>query len=128
VAKFNFSLGRLLILCIIRFTSWWLITDTQQARTLNKRDILAFNVLKTFEEMEHRDKILIFEYIIFKLAEWEKTIQPNITHPEFSFGKLKALKLLFFVASVNATRTEHKLLDIFNRFYAMTYRYIRTKS
>lgn len=71
--------------------------------------------------MEHRDKILIFEYIIFKLVEWEKTIQPNITHPEFSFGKLKALKLLFFVASVNATRTEHKLLDIFNRFYAMTY-------
>lgn len=71
--------------------------------------------------MEHRDKILIFEYIIFKLVEWEKTIQPNITHPEFSFGKLKALKLLFFVVSVDATRTEHKLLDIFNRFYAMTY-------
>lgn len=71
--------------------------------------------------MEHRTKILIFEYIIFKLVEWEKTIQPNITHPEFSFGKLKALKLLFFVASVNATSTEHKLLDIFNKFYAMTY-------
>lgn len=71
--------------------------------------------------MNHNDKILSFEYIIFKLVEWEQTIQPALTHPEFSFGKLKALKLLFFVASVNATQTNHKLLNIFNKFYAMTY-------
>lgn len=67
------------------------------------------------------DKVLYFEYTIYKLSEWVKKHNPSFTHPEFVFTKLKALKLLFFVAAVDSSESNHKLLDIFNKFYAMPY-------
>lgn len=67
------------------------------------------------------NKVLYFEYIIFKLSEWIKEFYPQLSHPECTFGKLKALKMLFFVAAVDATEYNHKLLSIFDNFYAMSY-------
>src|SRR5574344_684726 len=67
------------------------------------------------------NKILCFEYITYKLVEWYKSFYPTITHPEFTFGKLKVMKLLFFVSAVDATTNNHFLLDILNKFYAMPY-------
>lgn len=67
------------------------------------------------------NKVLYFEYVIFKLSEWIKEIYPQLSHPEYTFGKLKALKMLFFVAAVDATEENHKLLSIFDNFYAMSY-------
>lgn len=70
---------------------------------------------------ENKNKVLYFEYTIYKLIEWVKKNNPSLTHPESSFTKLKALKLLFFVAAVNSSNKSHILLDIFNNFYAMPY-------
>jgi uncharacterized phage-associated protein len=69
----------------------------------------------------HSQKILCFEYIILKLTDWYKELNPTVTHPEYVFGKLKSLKLLFFVSTVNATEKNPSLLKIFDKFYAMAY-------
>lgn len=70
---------------------------------------------------EITEKVLYFEYTIYKLSEWVKKNNPTFTHPEFVFNKLKALKLLFFVAAVDSSSYNSKLLTIFNNFYAMPY-------
>ncbi|MDC7142398.1 type II toxin-antitoxin system antitoxin SocA domain-containing protein [Bacteroides finegoldii] len=63
-------------------------------------------------------KILYFEYIIHLLLQWHKEIYSNV-NPIASFTRLKSLKLLFLVSSVNATQDNNGLLDIFDKFYAM---------
>lgn len=70
---------------------------------------------------DKNNKVLYFEYTIYRLSEWVKKNNPKCTHPEFIFSKLKALKLLFFVAAVGADANNNKLLYIFNKFYAMPY-------
>lgn len=70
---------------------------------------------------DKNNKVLYFEYTIYRLSEWVKKNNPKCTHPEFIFSKLKALKLLFFVAAVGADANNNKLLNIFNKFYAMPY-------
>lgn len=67
------------------------------------------------------DKILYFEYILSKLIIWYKEIFPTVSHPELKFSKLKVLKLLFFVTTINSSKRKRGLLDIFNKFYAMSY-------
>ncbi len=66
-------------------------------------------------------KVLCFEYIIHKLVLWYKEICPSDEFPVRNFTRLKAQKLLFFVASVKATENSKALLDIFDNFYAMQY-------
>jgi hypothetical protein len=41
-----------------------------------------------------------------------------------SFDRLKAMKLLFFVASYNTNKESQGLLTIFNRFYAMPFGHV----
>ena len=66
-------------------------------------------------------KVLCFEYIIHKLVLWYKEICPFENVPVQHFTRLKAQKLLFFVASAKATENSNALLDIFDNFYAMQY-------
>lgn len=64
------------------------------------------------------DKILCFEYVLYRLLNWYKEICP--TDPTFSsFTRLKVLKLLFFVSAIHSDNKKEDLLDIFNNFYAM---------
>ena len=66
-------------------------------------------------------KVLCFEYIIHKLVLWYKELCPSEKSPVQNFTRLKAQKLLFFVASVKATENDSALLDVFDNFYAMQY-------
>lgn len=64
------------------------------------------------------EKKLLFEYLVYLLEQWRQNSHPNIT---CAFTKLKLQKILFLVASVNATQECHPLLDVFNKFYALPY-------
>lgn len=55
-----------------------------------------------------------FEYLLNKFLEWQN--EQNVSVP---MTKVKALKLLFYVASIPVMNRD--LLDIFNKFYAMQY-------
>ena len=61
-------------------------------------------------------KIYAFEYLLTLLLDWSKDLIPAV--PEYSYTRLKALKLLFFTAAV---KNEHggDLLDVFDNFYAL---------
>lgn len=59
-----------------------------------------------------------FEYFLCCLVEWRKSKFPNTGK---SFTKLQLHKLLFLAASVGATQESHKMLDLFNRFYALKF-------
>lgn len=63
-------------------------------------------------------KVLCFEYMMFLLIQWAEKKDPKGIHVE-SFTRLKALKLLFLVSAVDATKDNEGLLDIFDNFYAM---------
>lgn len=64
------------------------------------------------------DKKLLFEYLVNKLDEWRE----NIKYPTKDiFTKLRLQKILFFVCTINADEGNHKLLDVFNEFYALPY-------
>lgn len=62
-------------------------------------------------------KISAFEYFVVCLDNWRKE--------KFSdsslFSKLQLQKLLFLAASIKATSEDHKMLDIFDQFYALMY-------
>lgn len=58
-----------------------------------------------------RDKLLAFEYLLTQFIRWNY-------NDSTSFTRLKALKLLFFVAAVK-DEFGHDLLDIFDNFYAL---------
>lgn len=57
------------------------------------------------------DKILAFEYLLTQLIKWNN-------NDSSSFTRLKALKLLFFVAAVK-NEFGQDLLDVFDNFYAL---------
>lgn len=74
------------------------------------------------------DKLLAFEYVLFKLTKWFM-LQRNIeNYTDFNnandLNKLKVIKLHFFVAAVNSNR--NNLLDTFNKFYAMPYGHVES--
>ena len=56
-----------------------------------------------------------------KLVLWYKEICPSVDVPVQAFTRLKAQKLLFFVATSKATENDSSLLDVFDNFYAMQY-------
>ena len=67
-------------------------------------------------------KIPAFEYILYQLNNWYKEYFPENKCNDISI--LKAMKLLFFVASINIPKNNNHLrdlLDIFNNFQAWTY-------
>lgn len=62
-------------------------------------------------------KISAFEYFVVCLCKWKEEKFGN----NRSFSKLQLQKLLFLASSIGATSEEHKMLDIFDRFYALMY-------
>lgn len=66
-----------------------------------------------------KEKILCFEYVVSLLIAWHQDIASSTTDYLNSFSRLKVLKLLFFVASVEASEKDKGLLDIFGKFVAM---------
>lgn len=78
--------------------------------------IIIIFVIKLIDIMPN--KVKCFEYILVRLIEWYSAMKPDDVD-FLSFTRLKALKLLFFVAAVKQRDTERDLLDIFNNFYAM---------
>ena len=76
---------------------------------------VGLNVMKT-------DKILLFEYLVYRLIEWYKDVVSDLHYINKHFSRLTALKLLFFVSTIKDTENGNKdLLDVFNKFYAMQY-------
>lgn len=67
------------------------------------------------------EKALALEYILDHLIEWFKEEFGENASYKISFTKLKVLKLLFFVSSVNANEEEHGLLDVFDNYVAMPF-------
>ncbi len=72
-------------------------------------------------------KIKAFEYVLFKLVEWYKESVNSLEENDIS--TLKALKLLFFVSSVNTVKdSKDTLLDSpFNNFVAMPYGHVESE-
>lgn len=64
------------------------------------------------------NKKLLFEYLVFLLEQWKQEKYPQSME---TFTKLKLQKILFLVASVNAEKDNHPLLDVFDNFYALPY-------
>lgn len=71
------------------------------------------------------DKILCFEYLLYRMIDWYRELRPKEDYNSVigDFSRLKSLKLLFFVSTVGLFKGEgdnnNGLLDIFSRFYAM---------
>ncbi|SDE81153.1 Panacea domain-containing protein [Riemerella columbipharyngis] len=77
--------------------------------------------------MDEDNKIPAFEYILLKLNDWYHEVFPNKKEEENDISILKAMKLLFFTASVNRSDKggEHEdLLDIFGNFQAWPYGHV----
>lgn len=66
------------------------------------------------------DKILVFEYLVYRLDKWKKDIEKTGKIVP-SFTKLRLQKILFLVCAWNVDNKNPKLLDIFNQFYALPY-------
>ena len=64
------------------------------------------------------NKIVAFEYILYKLNEWYKD---NNGEKENDLSILKAMKLLLFVSGVDIA---NNLFDTFNRFQAWQYGHV----
>lgn len=64
------------------------------------------------------DKNLLFEYIVYRLNEWKQKIGSEKVP---AFTKLRLQKILFLICAWNVSKTEPKLLSVFNRFYALPY-------
>lgn len=64
------------------------------------------------------DKNLLFEYIVYRLDEWKNRIGSDKV-PVFT--KLRLQKILFLICAWNVSKSEPKLLSVFNRFYALPY-------
>lgn len=63
-------------------------------------------------------KYLLFEYLVFRLDEWNK--QLNNTN-KIQLSKLRLQKILFLVCACDATKENFKLLNIFDNFSALPY-------
>lgn len=70
-------------------------------------------------------KIQGFEYLLFKLNEWHKTVTGEDSN---DIGVLKSLKLLFFVSAVNSSVENDKSLidNLFDNFVAMPYGHVES--
>lgn len=67
-------------------------------------------------------KILLFEYLVYRLIEWYKDYASNQQSINNHFSRLTTLKLLFFVSTIKDAENENRdLLDIFDSFCAMQY-------
>lgn len=64
------------------------------------------------------NKKLLFEYLVFRLDEWDK--QMNNTN-KIQLSKLRLQKILFLVCACNATNENRRLLNVFDKFYALPY-------
>mgnify|MGYP004470313343 CR=1 FL=1 len=64
------------------------------------------------------DKNVLFEYIVYKLDWWKSKIG-SADVP--SFTKLRLQKILFLICAWNVSKDNMKLLNVFNRFYALPY-------
>jgi uncharacterized phage-associated protein len=73
-----------------------------------------------------REKIIAFEYVLFKLIDWQREANPDNQNNDIS--TLKALKLLFFVSAVGTKKdSAETLLDIvFDDFVAMPYGHVES--
>ena len=69
-------------------------------------------------EKKLTNKIVAFEYILYKLNEWYKD---NNGEKENDLSILKAMKLLFFVSGVDV---EKNLLSTFDNFQAWQYGHV----
>ncbi|MEN2486338.1 hypothetical protein AAYQ05_00945 [Flavobacterium sp. B11] len=69
-----------------------------------------------------------FEYLLYKLVEWYKSAYA-ISNDDNDISVLKALKLLFFVSAVNATKDSNDTLldDVFQNFVAMPYGHVESE-
>jgi uncharacterized phage-associated protein len=69
-----------------------------------------------------------FEYVLFRLTEWYKTINQINNNNSFNssndLSKLKIIKLHFFVSAVNSKK--NNLLNLFDNFYAMPYGHVES--
>lgn len=79
-------------------------------------------------EAKLRNKILAFEYVLFKLTEWFMKENNLSSYTEFDqsndLNKLKVIKLHFFVSAVNSNKNH--LLGTFDKFYAMPYGHVES--
>ena len=67
-------------------------------------------------------KILLFEYLVYRLIEWYKDYASNQQNINNHFSRLTTLKLLFFVSTIKDAENKNRdLLDIFDSFCAMQY-------
>lgn len=64
------------------------------------------------------DKILLFEYIVYRLDEWKREIGSSKVP---AFTKLRLQKILFLICAWNVSKSEPKLLSVFDCFYALPY-------
>jgi hypothetical protein len=73
-----------------------------------------------------QDKLLAFEYVLFKLVDWYRIKNSLSNFEDFNnnnnLNKLKVIKLHFFLVAINSEK--NTLLDVFNKFYAMPYGHV----
>lgn len=76
--------------------------------------------------MKEQKKIDAFEYLVFKLLEWNKSLNKGNESNDISV--LKALKLLFFVSAVGTTKNSQNTLldDVFDNIVAMPYGHVES--
>ncbi len=74
---------------------------------------------------ENTNKILAFEYLVYRLIEWYKEATSSTTELPSHFSRLSILKLLFLTAAIKddtvADVNKKDLLETFNNFCAMQY-------
>ena len=68
--------------------------------------------------MASANKYLLFEYLVYLLVKWGKEVR---NEDKLDLSKLRLQKILFFVATIKSEENNHKLLDIFDNFYALPY-------
>lgn len=66
------------------------------------------------------NKILVFEYLVYRLDKWKKDIEKTGKIVP-SFTKLRLQKILFLVCAWNTSDTDMRLLNTFKNFYALPY-------
>ena len=68
------------------------------------------------------NKLIAFEYIIYRLVTWIKKLKNYSDDQAFQeFNKLKLFKLHFFVSAIDANESGQDLLNTFDDFYALPY-------
>ena len=72
------------------------------------------------------DKVAAFEYLLYKLLEWNGNSSKNNDNNDLSI--LKVLKLTFFVSAVGTNKDSKETLldDTFNNYVAMPYGHVES--